>query len=87
MPPRVAAWTTLIPAPWPHVSKPHAPGLARGSLGLGRARAWAVPAVRAFRAPGLGRTAPAVSPQWRAFGSEATAKRGTARHAVVVETC
>ena len=80
--PRVTAWTMILQAHLPHVSTPHAPGLALGSLGMVLARSWALTAVRAFLATWLGRKAPAVSQPWGALGSEATATRGPARHAV-----
>jgi hypothetical protein len=85
-PPRVTAWTTIIHAHVPHLRKAQATVLALWSLGMGLARSGALTAVRAFLAPWLGRTEPAVYQQWRAFGSEATAKRGTARQALGVET-
>ena len=43
-------------------------------------------AVSAFLATWLGRKEPAVYQQWREFGYEATAQRGTAWHALGVET-
>jgi len=54
---------------------------------MGLARSCALTAVSAFLATWLGRTEPAVRQQLRAFGSEATAKRGTARCALAVEPC
>jgi hypothetical protein len=51
------------------------------------ARSWALTAVSAFLATWLHRKAETVRQQLRAFCYEATAKRGTARHALVVETC
>jgi hypothetical protein len=85
--PRVTAWTTLIQAPWPPVTTPHATVLALGSLGLGLARSWALTAVSAFLAPWLGRNAPAVRQQGRECCSEATATRGTARGALAGAPC
>lgn len=51
------------------------------------ARSWALTAVSACLATWLHRKEDAVRQQWRAFCSEATAKRGTARHALVVAPC
>ena len=67
------------------MTNPHATVLARWRLGLGLARACALTAVRACLAPGLGRQAPTVRPQWRACGDDAAATRGTARGARRVE--
>ena len=85
--PRVTAWTALIRTPVPPWTTPQAPVLALGRLGLGLARSWAWTAVRAFLAPWLDRTEAAGRPQWRAVCSEATATRGTVRHALVGEPC
>jgi hypothetical protein len=85
--PRVTAWTTVIQAHLPHVPKPHATVLALGSLGRGLARSWALPAVRAFLAPWLGRTAHTVRQPLREFCYDAAATRGTARWALRVATC
>ena len=84
--PRVTEWTTIIQAHLPHLTKPQATVLALWSLGMVLARSCALTAVRACLATGLYRKADAVRQQWRAFGDEATAKRGTARQALVVET-
>ena len=86
-PPRVTEWTTIIQAPLPHLTKPQATVLALGSLGMVLARSWALTAIRAVLATWLGRTEPPVRQQWRALCSEATAKRGTARCALVVAPC
>jgi hypothetical protein len=51
------------------------------------ARSWALTAVRAFLATWLHRQEDTGRQQWRECCSEATAKRGTARQALVVETC
>ena len=51
------------------------------------ARSGALTAVRAWLAAWLHRNAATVRPQVRAFCSEATAQRGTARQARVVEPC
>ncbi len=51
------------------------------------ARSCALPAVRGFLATWLGRKEPAVRQPLRAFCSETTATRGTARQALGVETC
>ena len=50
------------------------------------ARACALTAGRAFLATWLRRKEATMRQQWREFGDEATAKRGTARQALVVET-
>jgi hypothetical protein len=84
--PRVTEWTTIIHTHLPHLSKPQATVLALWSLGMVLARSCALTAVSAFLATWLGRKEPAVYPQRRAFCYEATAKRGTARQALVVET-
>jgi hypothetical protein len=70
----------------PHLSTPQATVLALWSLGMVLARSCALTAVSAFLAPWLRRTEPAVRQQRRAFGYAATAKRGTARQALVVAT-
>ena len=85
--PRVLEWTKIIQTHLPHLSKPQATGLALWSLGMVLARSGALTAVSAFLATWLGRQEPAVYQQRRAFCSEATAKRGTARQALGVETC
>ena len=85
--PRVTEWTTTIQTHLPHLTKPQATVLAMWSLGMVLARSCALSAVRAFLAPWLHRKANTVRQQWRAFCSEATAKRGPARQALVVETC
>ncbi len=85
--PRVTEWTTLIQTRLPLLSKPQATVLALWSLGMVLARSCALTAVSAFLATWLHRNDDAVRQQWRAFCYEATAKRGTARHEVVVETC
>jgi hypothetical protein len=51
------------------------------------ARSWALTAVSAFVATWLHRKEDTVRQQWRECCSEATAKRGTARQALVVERC
>ena len=84
--PRGPEWTMTIPAHLPHLSTPHATVLALGSLGMGLARSCALTAVRAFLATWLCRKEPAVRQQLRAFCYEATAKRGTVRQELVVET-
>ena len=85
--PRVTEWTTSIRTHLPHLTKPQATVLALWSLGMVLARSCALTAVSAFLATGLHRNEEAVRQQWREFCSEATAKRGTARQALVVETC
>jgi len=83
----VTAWTTIIQTRLPHLSKPQATVLALWSLGMVLARSCALTAVSAFLATWLHRKEDAVRQQWREFCYEATAKRGTARHALVVEPC
>ncbi len=85
--PRVTEWTTTIQTPLPHLTKPQATVLAMWSLGMVLARSCALTAVSAFLAPWLHRTANTVRQPWREFCSEATAKRGSARQALGVETC
>ena len=85
--PRVTEWTTIIQTHLPHLTKPQATVLALWSLGMVLARSCALTAVSAFLATWLGRKEPAVRQQLRAFCSEATAKRGTARCALAVEPC
>jgi hypothetical protein len=86
-PPRVTEWTMTLQAHLPPLRTPQATVLALGRRGMVLARSWALTAVRALLATWLGRKAPAVRQQWREFCSEATAKRGSARQELVVETC
>jgi len=83
----VLEWTKIIQTHLPHLSKPQATVLALWSLGMVLARSCALTAVSAFLATWLGRKEPAVYQQLREFCYEATAKRGTARQELVVETC
>ena len=85
--PRVTEWTTIIHTHLPHLNKSQATVLALWSLGMVLARSCALTAVSAFLATWLGRKEPAVYQQLREFCYEATAKRGTARQELVVETC
>jgi hypothetical protein len=85
--PRVTEWTTIIRARLPHLTKPQATVLALWSLGMVWARSCALTAVSVCLAPWLPRKEDAVRQQWREFCYEATAKRGTARQELVVETC
>ncbi len=85
--PRVIEWTDTIQTHLPHLSKPQATVLALWSLGMVLARSCALTAVSAFLATWLHRKEPPVRQQLRAFCSEATAKRGTARCALPVEPC
>src|SRR3989440_9036628 len=80
-------WLTTIMHHLSPLSKPQATVLAMWSLGMVLARSCALSAVRAFLAPWLHRKANTVRQQWREFCYEATAKRGPARQALVVETC
>src|SRR4029450_9556516 len=84
--PRVTEWTTIIQTHSPSLTKPQATVLALWSLGMVLARSCALTAVSAFLATWLGRKEPAVRQQLREFCYEATAKCGTARQALVVET-
>ena len=85
--PRATEWTTIIHTHLPPLTKPQAPVWALGSLGMVLARCCALTAVSAFLAMGLHRQEDAVRQQVREFGYEATAKRGPARQALVIETC
>jgi len=85
--PRVTEWTMTIQAHMPHLSKPQATVLALWSLGMVLARSCALTAVSAFLATWLGRKENTVRQQLREFCYEATAKRGTDRGALRVETC
>jgi len=85
--PRVTEWSAIIHTHLPHLTKPQVTVLALWSLGMVLARSCALTAVSAFLATWLHRKEDAVRQQLREFCYEATAKRGTARHALVVETC
>jgi hypothetical protein len=85
--PRMTEWTTIIRTHLPHLTKPQATVLALWSLGMVLARSCALTAVSAFLATWLHRKEDAVRQQLREFCYEATAKRGTARQELVVETC
>src|SRR5262249_45224018 len=85
--PRVTEWTLVIQTHLPHLSKPQATVLALWSLGMVLARSCALTAVSAFLATWLHRKEATVRQQLREFCYEATAKRGTARQELVVETC
>jgi hypothetical protein len=85
--PRVTAWTTIIHAHLPHLSTPQATVLALWSLGMVLARSCALTAVSAFLATWLGRKEQTMRQQLREFCYEATAKRGTARCALAVDSC
>ena len=85
--PRVTEWTTTIQSHLPHLTKPQATVLALWSLGMVLARSCALTAVSAFLAMWLHRKEDTVRQQLREFCYEATAKRGTARQELVVETC
>ena len=85
--PRVTEWTAIIHAHLPHLTKPQATVLALWSLGMVLARSCALTAVSAFLAVWLHRKEDAVRQQLREFCYEATAKRGPARQALVVEPC
>src|SRR5215475_14106600 len=83
--PRVTEWTAIIHTRFPHLTKPQATVLALGSLGMVLARSCALTAVSALLATWLHRKEDTVRQQLRAFCSEAAAKRGSTRHALVVE--
>ena len=85
--PRVTEWTMTIQAYMPHLSKPQGTVLALWSLGMVLARSCALPAGSAFLATWLGRKENTVRQQLRACCYEVTAKRGTDRCALAVETC
>ena len=85
--PRVTAWATIIHTRFPSLTKPQATVLALWSLGMVLARSCALTAIRAFLATWRHRQEDTVRQQLREFCYEATAKRGTARQALVVETC
>jgi hypothetical protein len=85
--PRVTEWTTIIHTHLPHLTKPQATVLALWSLGMVLARSCALTAVSALLATWLHRKEETVRQQLREFCYEATAKRGTARQALGVETC
>src|SRR5437660_2820647 len=84
---RVTEWTTIIRTHLPQLTKPQATVLALWSLGMVLARSCALTAVSVFLATWLHRKEDAVRQQLREFCYEATAKRGTARQELVVETC
>ena len=84
--PRVLAWTTILQRRLPDLSKPPATVLALGSLGRVRARSCALTAVSPLLATWRHRNAGAVRQQVRECCYEATAQRGPARPAWVVET-
>ena len=85
--PRVTEWTAILHTRLPHLTKPQVTVLALWSLGMVLARSCALTAVSAFLAAWLHRKADTVRQQLREFCYEATAKRGTARQELVVETC
>jgi hypothetical protein len=85
--PRVTEWTTIIHTRLPHLTKPQATVLALWSLGMVMARSCALTAVSAFLATWLHRKEETVRQPLRECCYEATAKRGTARQELGVETC
>jgi hypothetical protein len=84
---RVDEWTTVIRTHLPHLSKPQATVLALWSLGMILARSCALTAVAVFLAGWLQRKEQTVRQQLREFCYEASAKQGTQRQALHVETC
>ncbi len=85
--PRVTEWTMTIQTHLPHLPKPQATVLALWGLGMVLARSCALTAVSAFLATWLGRKENTVRQQLREVCDEATAKRGTDRCALPMETC
>src|SRR5438105_12131539 len=85
--PRVTEWTMTIQTHLTHLTKLQATVLALWSLGMVLARSCTLTAVSAFLGTWLGRKENTVRQQLRAFCYEATAKRGTTRTALTVETC
>src|SRR3954453_15927333 len=83
----VYQWTEVVTTRLPHLTKPQATVLALWSLGMVLARSCALTAVSAFLPTWLHRKEDTVRQQLREFCDEATAKRGTARQELVVETC
>lgn len=83
----VYRWQSVIATHLPHLSKPQAAVLALWSLGMILARSGALTAVTLVLAAALGRKEAAVRQQLREFCSEATAKAGQQRAALVVEDC
>jgi H+/gluconate symporter-like permease len=84
---RVTEWTTIIRTHLPQLSAPQATVLALWRLGMVLARSGALTAVAVFLAAWLRRQEQTVRQQWREFGDEAEAKRGTPRQALAVEPC
>src|SRR5512143_3493222 len=84
---RVTEWATTLQTYLPHLSKPQIRVLALWSLGMVLARSCALTAVSACLAPWLHSNDNTVRQRLREFCYEASAKRGKARQAVVVETC
>jgi len=80
-------WTVRVHDAFPHLSKPEATVLALFSLGMVFARSCAVSAVAAFLAVALERKRNTVRQQMRELCWEASAKAGTKRQEIVVETC
>ena len=73
--------------PLPQLSPPHAAGLARWTLGMGRVRSWALSAVRGVRAAGWQGPANPLRPRLREGDLEARATRGAPRRQIEVEAC
>jgi hypothetical protein len=80
-------WRMTIMQHLPHLSKPQATVLALWSVGMVLARSCALTAVSAILAPVLGRKEATMRQRLREWYYEAPAKRGTARHALQVDTC
>jgi hypothetical protein len=71
----------------PHLSKPQAAVLALWRVGMVLARSCALTTVSAILAAVHGRKESTLRQRLRAWDYEASAKRGTKRHALQVETC
>jgi hypothetical protein len=84
---RVDDWTTVLRTHLPQLSKPQATVLALWRLGMVLARSCALTAVAVFLAGWLQRQEQTVRQQLREFCSEASAKQGTQRQALHLETC
>jgi hypothetical protein len=83
----VDQWQTTIMQHLPHLSKPQAAVLALWSLGMVLARSCALTAVSAMLAAVWGWQEATIRQRLREWYYEATAKRGTARRTLEVETC
>jgi hypothetical protein len=80
-------WQTTSMQHLPHLSKPQATVLALWSVGMVRARSCALTAVSTMVAAVDGRKEHTIRQRLREGDDEASAKRGTARRTLDVETC